>query len=334
MLEWTDKDYWMFIILYGRNASTYKMGLGKSLIDLGRINSDKKIHLDELGEDLLNMYQKRLANGLPQMGQLGKKTVVESKLDELKVGIITKEKAITEITKNAKVMVLDKFHNLDQRKIPRPFFTLSDDGRYLKLNDSLFNVFADNQNKELVPELDSRWSLLEFGYSNAKKAESLEVDEDLEYVRNKEQRTNLTLLRPILEGYHQNTCFYCGEELFDPIHVDHVIPYTAIKHNEIWNLVLSHEFCNEDKLDNIPPKQFVKKLIERNEFVLKSDLPLKQELKKVLGSTPEERTQKVEKQYDFAKRKIVRMWREGDKFDPSKDEKWKNMVKFLHDKKL
>ena len=101
------------------------MGLGKSLIDLGRINSDKKIHLDELGEDLLNMYQKRLANGLPQMGQLGKKTVVESKLDELKVGIITKEKAITEITKNAKVMVLDKFHNLDQQKIPRPFFTLS-----------------------------------------------------------------------------------------------------------------------------------------------------------------------------------------------------------------
>ena len=75
-------------------------------------------------------------------------------------------------------------------------------------------------------------------------------------------------------------------------------------------------------------------MIERNEFVLKSDLPLKQELKKVLGSTPEERTQKVEKQYDFAKRKIVRMWREGDKFDPSKDEKWKNMVKFLHDKKL
>ena len=61
---------------------------------------------------------------------------------------------------------------------------------------------------------------------------------------------------------------------------------------------------------------------------------MKQELKKVLGSTPEERTQKVEKQYDFAKRKIVRMWREGDKFDPSKDEKWKNMVKFLHDKKL
>ena len=132
-MEWTDKDYWMFIILYGRNASTYKMGLGKSLMDLGRTNSDKKIRLDELGEDLFNLYQKRLANGLPQMGQLGKKTVVESKLDELKVGRITKENAITEIAKNAKVMVLEKFHNLDQQKIPRPFFTLSDDGRYLKL---------------------------------------------------------------------------------------------------------------------------------------------------------------------------------------------------------
>ena len=52
------------------------MGLGKALIDLGRTNSDKKIRLDELGEDLKNIYQNRLANGLPQMGQLGKKTVV------------------------------------------------------------------------------------------------------------------------------------------------------------------------------------------------------------------------------------------------------------------
>ena len=101
------------------------MGLGKALIDLGKTNSDKKILLDELGEDLKNIYQNRLTNGLPQMGQLGKKTVIENKLDELKVGTITEQNAIAEITKNAKVMVLEKFHNLDQHKIPRPFFTLS-----------------------------------------------------------------------------------------------------------------------------------------------------------------------------------------------------------------
>ena len=53
--------------------------------------------MDELGEDLKNIYQNRLTNGLPQMGQLGKKTVIENKLDELKVGTITEQNAIAEI---------------------------------------------------------------------------------------------------------------------------------------------------------------------------------------------------------------------------------------------
>ena len=80
---------------------------------------------------------------------------------------------------------------------------------------------------------------------------------------NKEERKNLTPLRPMLDQYQHNMCFYCGLELREPIHVDHVIPYQAILHNEIWNLVLSHEACNEDKLDFIVSYDFIKKLKER-----------------------------------------------------------------------
>ena len=329
-MELTDKDYWRFLILYGKNQSTYKMALGNSLIKYSKTNSDKKIQLDELAEDFFNTYQTRLKNGKPQMLTQGRKTTVEQVLDEVSVGKITTEKALDSIKTNAlKNMVLQKFHTLNKKKITRPFYTLSDDQRYLHLNDNLLNLFADNQNKELGEELDSRWSLLEHGFSDARKGESLEVDEALEYVRNKEQRTNLTRLIPVLQGYQQNTCFYCGQELYSPIHVDHVIPYQAIKHNEIWNLVLSHEFCNEDKSDNLPPKQFIESLIARNEFVLRSDLPLKEELKKVLGNTHLERRDKVERQYDFAKRKIVRIWRGNEKFDPQRIESYKKLVNAL-----
>jgi len=330
MIELTDKDYWRFLILYGKNQSTYKMALGNSLIKYSKTNSDKKIQLDELAEDFFNTYQTRLKNGKPQMLTQGRKTTVEQVLDEVSVGKITTEKALDNIKTNAlKNMVLQKFHTLNKKKIARPFYTLSDDQKYLHLNDNLLNLFSDNQNKELGEELDSRWSLLEHGFSDARKGESLEVDEALEYVRNKEQRTNLTRLIPVLQGYQQNTCFYCGQELYSPIHVDHVIPYQAIKHNEIWNLVLSHEFCNEDKSDNLPPKQFIESLIARNEFVLRSDLPLKEELKKVLGKTYLERRDKVEKQYDFAKRKIVRIWRGNEKFDPQRIESYKKLVNAL-----
>ena len=171
-------------------------------------------------------------------------------------------------------------------------------------------------------------------YSQFQQAFSLDVNlekEGEEYIINKEERKDLTPLRPVLDQYQHNTCFYCGLELREPIHVDHVIPYQAIRHNKIWNLVLSHEACNEDKLDFIVSYDFIKKLKERNEFVLKSDLPFKQHLKKVLGISYRERSQKVDKQYDYAKRKIIRMWRGRDNYDPSKDEIWKKYVRVINE---
>ena len=331
----TDKDYMHMLISCGRNASTYKPAWAKVLSDLGKTNSDKKIRLVELGEQLFDNYNERTqANPLPQMGQLGKKTVMEHKLDEFRLGRITKEKAVKDVTENVRVMVAQKFHTLSGVPIPRPFYTPSDDGYSIQPNDSLFNVFADNQNRHLDSEMNTRWDLLEVGYLQMQQAFSLDVNlekEGEEYIINKEERKDLTPLRPVLDQYQHNTCFYCGLELYEPIHVDHVIPYQAIKHHEVWNLVLSHKACNLDKLDFIVSYDFIKKLKERNEFVLKSDLPLKQHLKKGLGNSSQERSQKVDKQYDYAKRKIIRMWGGSDNFDPSKDEIWKKYVRAINE---
>ena len=331
----TDADYMHLLISCGRNASTYKPAWAKVLSDLGKTNSDKKIRLDELAEQLFDNYNKRTqANPWPQMGQLGKKTVMEHKLAEFRLGRITKEKAVRGVTENVRVMVAQKFHTLNRLPVPRPFYTLSDDGHYIQPNASLFNVFADNQNRHLVRDMESRWDSLEIGYSQFQQAFSLDVNlekEGEEYIINAEERRDLTPLRPVLDQYQHNTCFYCGLELREPIHVDHVIPYQAIRHNKIWNLVLSHEACNEDKLDFIVSYDFIKKLKERNEFVLKSDLPFKQHLKEVLGITYQERSQKVDKQYDYAKRKIIRMWRGRDNYDPSKDEIWIKYVRVINE---
>jgi hypothetical protein len=331
----TDADYMHFLISCGRNASTYKPAWAKVLSDLGKTNSDKKIRLDELAEQLFNNYNERTkTNPLPQMGQIGKKTVMEHKLAEFRLGRITKEKAVRAVTENVRVMVAQKFHTLDGIPIPRPFYTLSDDGYSIQPNDSLFNVFADNQNRHLDSEMNTRWDLLEVGYLQMQQAFSLDVNlerEGEEYIINKEERKDLTPLRPVLDQYQHNTCFYCGLELYEPIHVDHVIPYQAILHHQVWNLVLSHKACNLDKLDFIVSYDFIKKLKERNEFVLKSDLPLKQHLKKGLGNSYQERSQKVDKQYDYAKRKIVRMWGGSDNFDPSKDEIWKKYVRAINE---
>jgi len=50
------------------------------------------------------------------------------------------------------------------------------------------------------------------------------------------------------------------------IHVDHFIPWSYIFEDELWKLVLSCRDCNLKKHSSLPPKQFVKLLMKRNDL--------------------------------------------------------------------
>tara|TARA_Y100000590_G_scaffold451053_1_gene591760 strand:- start:14 stop:1105 length:1092 start_codon:yes stop_codon:yes gene_type:complete len=70
----------------------------------------------------------------------------------------------------------------------------------------------------------------------------------------------------ILQESGFNTCFY--NESHDltsgKIHADHVIPFSYIREDELWNYVLSCEKCNLAKSDYLPQEEFLEKLIRRN----------------------------------------------------------------------
>jgi CRISPR/Cas system Type II protein with McrA/HNH and RuvC-like nuclease domain len=69
-----------------------------------------------------------------------------------------------------------------------------------------------------------------------------------------------------LSKYFQN-CFYCEDPLPTDnrlVHVDHVIPWSYIYEDELWNLVLAHEKCNRKKYNSLPSDNFLTKLIDRN----------------------------------------------------------------------
>ena len=330
MFEPTSKDWWRALILYGNNMSTYKMGLGDLLINYANKNKEK-IPLRELSEDFLNIYQKRVNSGKHQKkrtlvnGEEKGLTVIETELKKIQQGETTREKAINSVQKGSlETMVLKKFHTVFNREIPDPFYQVTK--THLILQKNTLDTFTDNQNKPLNYELSSRWELLEFGFENTKKEESLVVDFDAEIVIKKNKRTPISQLRPILNGYQRGNCFYCGLKLDDSIEVDHVIPWSAVKHDEIWNLVLAHVDCNQLKTNKLPPKPFVKKLIQRNEIVLKSYLPLKEELKKVLGDDDKKRMEHVWSQYKIAENQNLPIWGESDKFDPSTDDFYKSWI--------
>ena len=81
----------------------------------------------------------------------------------------------------------------------------------------------------------------------------------------------------------------------------------------------------------MPQKHFVQKLIDRNEFVLQSDLPLKEELRKVLGVIPEQREQMIWSQYKVAVDKKLTLWEGDENFSPAKDTLYKEMANWKRD---
>ena len=77
---------------------------------------------------------------------------------------------------------------------------------------------------------------------------------------------DLTTERDALEPFEKN-CFYCKIPLETAeINVEHVIPFSYIRENEMWNLTLACKQCNCKKLGSLPsPKEkWLGKLFERN----------------------------------------------------------------------
>ena len=325
----TPTDYWRALILYGKNSSTYKIALGRLLLNYSSNGTDR-IDTNDLAGDFFDIYHERCSTGKPQLGMSGRKTVVEHELDAIAAGVKQKGDTLETIRINAlQNMVLQRFNVLNNRTIRQPFFHLADGGRYLALSDGLLSLSEDQVAlRSLNDELVSRWDLLEYAFEHTHRNEELDADELLNYIRRREERTNLTGLIPTLNGYQQGRCFYCGEELYETA-VDHVIPYQAVLHNQIWNLVLAHSFCNENKSDNLPPLPFVENLIARNEYFIASAHPIKDTLIQQLGRTPMIRRKKSMDQYMFAKRKIGRIWGGSDSYDPRRDNYYREWVNIL-----
>ena len=63
--------------------------------------------------------------------------------------------------------------------------------------------------------------------------------------------------------------FYSGEPLDDDdISVDHVIPWSFMYSDDIWNLVLTSKSHNSSKSNTIPPEDIIEKLKERNSQIV------------------------------------------------------------------
>ena len=102
-----------------------------------------------------------------------------------------------------------------------------------------------------------------------------------------------------LEDDIPDRCFYCEQILKkDEINVEHIIPYSYLKHNKMWNLTLACRKCNCKKLGSLPkPKStWMNEIHNRNEKFRKKIPRLDKHLQE-LGS---DYKIKMEIMYDLA----------------------------------
>lgn len=288
--QFQDIDYWKGIVLYGLNNATYKIALGKTILQLAE-EGHENIDWNHLSKVYLNNYIDRLAkDALPQQSNPARRTVMEQIVTALQNESINYEEAVQRVAIEAFNDVIPRFQTIgaDKSIVGERFYHF-DHGKGLYLHDAVFKI-NESDSIQLNNELDARWSLLEGAFSIAH--ENWELANDLReiYIKKGYTRTNITHNIPFLQGYQGNVCFYCGEPMTEKdIHVDHVLPRQVIEHDEIWNLVLSHSICNMHKSDALIGKHYMEKLIARNENIMGSNHPWKKKIAESLGTTSSKR---------------------------------------------
>lgn len=326
MQEFSDKELWRMLTLYGLNTATYKIALGQCLCNF--TEADKtRVTMEMLAKEFFDLYNKRLENGMPQLSHETRLTVMEKVVAKYKGGVIGYDEAIDFVKNNAFGDVVPRFHNLDRVDIGHKFYEITDSG--IILTDSVFKVFEGAEKENLKQELDARWSLLESAF--AMKRENAQLINDIKkfYLLKGYERTDITYMKDMLNGYQEGRCFYCGEMLDeDCIHVDHVIPRAFLYHDEPWNLVLSHGNCSEQKSDFLPSRYYIKKLVDRNERLIKSNHPLSQGIKAALGDTPAKRQREMFRIYDEILNAVTEknVWGGTQDFIPEKDPFYRSMI--------
>jgi len=320
----TPKDSWRGIILLGLNTATYKLALANCLIKYSE-QEKTYVPMADLSQDFFDVYLARLENGKPQLVMPNRLTVMERIVEQYRLEKLTREQAILRVEKEAFSDVIPRFHKVDNEPVPTKFYEQTRSG--LIITDDAFSVLSGIDLFAFKQDVSSRWDLLEAAFEMRRGNIKLKNDIRRFYLLNGYKRTDVTYLRPVLDGYQQGICFYCGEAMTDPVDVDHVIPRQVICHDEVWNLVLAHEFCNQQKSDYLPSMIHIEQLVYRNEFFIKGNHPLAGQIINSLGSTKTIRTERVLEIYKHAQVIIGSTWEGVRGYNPREDPLYLYFVK-------
>jgi len=171
---------------------------------------------------------------------------------------------VTAIGKTLTIDVLRRFHASKPDDAP-PLFEWNKGEAGVRLVPGARAFILDNQNV-LLMIADLWWAR----YLESVNVLAPAIIEKVE--RDGARRGSLAPFLAVLNGFGEDRCFYCERALsrVESIHVDHVIPWSFILADPLWDLVLTCSSCNLSKSDRLPAREFIAKLEATNERRVRS----------------------------------------------------------------
>lgn len=265
--------------------STYKFGLIKSILDnlLSAVESNRGLELSyraifsKFSENYWNLITKYHLRQIRQHARYSSSEIEKIFHDAIQRSQILGEVEFSNLAEEDREAIIAAVSKECKRCVVGALYADFDGCLYgfTKNGDGIWiNPVAYEFMLKYKPEIEQ----LNY-YAWAKFLEKINGDDALIRVLGKlelatPRRTDLSIYRRILwEEFEENNCFYCGCKLKAGIHVDHVIPWSFIKEDHLWNFVLACPKCNAKKNNRLPTKPSLSKVIVRNASMIKAQSP-------------------------------------------------------------
>lgn len=281
------------IIKNANYSNTYKMAWAKSLVELAlekdesTLENSVEIHLEEIAKKFIKYYYNHtIFFNLEQGTNPNKKPEVIKHVMKLiektyqltgKKQPIRFEKAITMLKRDdmlehtLKKIIRTLKADVSYRFLVLEGKTLSHIYQYQKGADTLtikkedFLLLKEHAFM-LFDIINYRWSLiLETMNSSPRISKKVKIIDETDI-----RRKPLNKYFSIIElDNPAKTCFICGKEIEGKPALDHVIPWSYMFSDDVWNLVFVHQSCNSIKTNSIPDLITIEKLEKRNENLVR-----------------------------------------------------------------
>lgn len=282
---------WIEIIENMNNDNTYKLAWGRALleliVELEYIQEINVFNFTDIAKKMLKYYWNQIY--FFQLKQSpSRKPVIVQETEKCIEYVKEKRKSNIPIWFDRGEEYLKESGDFYEKRIKKIVATLPNDvsWRFKNVNGKTLEIYElDKKTKKvyfskeaiidlkeyafvLSQLLNYRWAQLLEKFNNSPRiALKVKGISDAKIRRNNLTKFKNILLLQMQEG--KIIDFYTGDILEEnDISLDHVIPWSFMYSDDIWNLVITSKTMNSKKSNSLPSKETIKKLENRNKDLL------------------------------------------------------------------